>query len=96
MAKIAKNKIIWQGAPKVDKEGNAVNKRVHGVDTGEPDLERMEIAAGSPIPKSVPQKWQDKWQEQDLVYDDPNIEAPETQEGPPNQLLPIVDPKRTF
>lgn len=96
MARIAKNKIIWQSHPKQDKDGLALTKRIHGVDTGEPDLDRLVIPAGSPVPKIVPQKTQDKWLSEGMVTDNPDIEAPEGQEGPPDMLLPVTDPKKAF
>jgi hypothetical protein len=94
MAKIALQKIIWQGTPKVDKDGIAITKRIHGVDTGEPDVERVVIPAGGAVPKTVPIKQQDRWQAEGLVRDDPSIEAPESADGPPDMLLPLVDPRR--
>ena len=88
MAMITKQKIIWHSNPKQDKEGNAVMKKIHGVETDEPDFERVEIPADSPVPKVVPMKIQEEWLSKDMVRDDPSVEAPDKIEGPPSMLLP--------
>jgi hypothetical protein len=89
MAKIALQKIIWHSTPVIDKDGNAT-KKLDGIDTGEPDLDRVEIPMDGVVPKTVPMKIQTEWFNKGLVRDDPNIDMPDAIEGPPSMLLPVA------
>lgn len=89
MAKIATQKIIWQGEPEIDEEGKV---KVHPI-SGDIDVQRIEIQEGKPVPKTVPRSVVEAWEESGWVKDEPEVETPATQEGPPIGLTPVQGKK---
>jgi hypothetical protein len=85
MAKIATRGIIWQGPPERDAQDRIILDEI----SGEPMLLRVEVMEGKPVPLTVPSEILGEWEEQGLVVDNPDVEAPEEQEGPPIGMVPI-------
>jgi len=85
MAMIAVRGIIWQSDPELDEDDQIITNQI----TGEPVLKRIEVAEGKAVPKVVPEEVVEKWFEHGLVVDDPKVEAPEDQEGPPLVMAPL-------
>lgn len=85
MAKIATQGLIWQGPPELGPDGHILLDEI----SGEPMLLRVEVMEGKPVPLTVPPQVLEDWEERGLVTDNPDVEAPEEQEGPPIGMVPI-------
>ena len=90
MAKIARCFIVWQSAPKTDEEGNALSRRMLGIEMDEPDTDRVEIALEGVVPDIVPEEVVAEWEAKKWVYEDPTRERIAAPEGPPRMLMPVV------
>lgn len=91
-AKVALRKIIWQGDPKRDKDGNVIRNEIND----EVLMDRVEILPGQPVPKTVPVSVQVQWEQDGLVMHDEKVDAPNESPGPPIKNLPIGFPPEHY
>jgi hypothetical protein len=94
MAKVAKQWIVWHSDPKTDDEGNALFRKVRGVESDDVDLVRIEVPMDGVVPDIVPEEIQEEWEKRGLVFEDPNRAHVAAPEGPPRVLMPAIAAQR--